>query len=92
MEKETITGGEMVAIIEGRDPALVESPYASTLPRSNDIEARAKKVHMISKKIEAPEETAQNDVSEPAETPAEPAVSEQSADTETAEQPEAPQE
>jgi len=30
LEKETITGGEMVAIIEGRDPAEVESPYLST--------------------------------------------------------------
>ena len=30
LEKETITGGEMVAIIEGRDPALVDSPYLST--------------------------------------------------------------
>ena len=30
LEKETITGGEMVAIIEGRDPELVEEAYAST--------------------------------------------------------------
>ena len=30
LEKETITGGEMVAIIEVRDPASVESPYLST--------------------------------------------------------------
>ena len=30
LAKETITGGEMVAIIEGRDPSLVENPYAST--------------------------------------------------------------
>ena len=30
LEKETITGGEMVAIIEGRDPAQVDSPYLST--------------------------------------------------------------
>ena len=30
LEKETITGGEMVAIIEGQDPASVESPYLST--------------------------------------------------------------
>ena len=29
LEKETITGGEMVAIIEGRDPALVEDAYAA---------------------------------------------------------------
>ena len=30
LEKETITGGEMVAILEGRDPELVEEAYAST--------------------------------------------------------------
>ena len=54
LEKETITGAEMVAIIEDRDPALVESPYASTRPA--EIEAPAKKVHMISEKIVAPEE------------------------------------
>ena len=34
LEKETITGGEMVAIIQGRDPALVEDAYASTHGRS----------------------------------------------------------
>ena len=63
MEKETITGAEMVAIIEGRDPATVEDAYAST--RSQDegfrpstpdvIEPAARKVHMISQKIESPE-------------------------------------
>ncbi|WP_300610953.1 ATP-dependent zinc metalloprotease FtsH [uncultured Oscillibacter sp.] len=56
LEKETITGAEMVAIIEGRDPALVENPYASTRPP--EIEPAAKKVHMISEKILAPEEAA----------------------------------
>ncbi len=63
MEKETITGAEMVAIIEGRDPELVENPYASTRsqeegfrPSTPDvIEPAAKKVHMISQKIQAPE-------------------------------------
>lgn len=30
LQKETITGAEMVAIIEGRDPELVEDAYAST--------------------------------------------------------------
>ena len=30
LEKETITGAEMVAIIEGRDPSTVEDAYAST--------------------------------------------------------------
>ena len=67
MEKETITGAEMVAIIEGRDPATVEDAYASTnakeqgfRPSSPEvIEPAAKKVHMISQKIEAPEEAPQ---------------------------------
>ena len=54
LEKETITGGEMVAILEGRDPNLVEDEYASTRPA--EIEAPAKKVHMISQKIESPED------------------------------------
>ena len=57
LEKETITGGEMVAIIEGRDPALAENPYASTRPA--EIEAPARKVHMISEKIAAPEQPAE---------------------------------
>ncbi len=80
MEKETITGAEMVAIIEGRDPALVENPYASTRPTESGfrpstpetIEAPAKKVHMISQKIEAPEEAAQKEPipEEPAEASA----------------------
>jgi hypothetical protein len=56
LEKETITGGEMVAIIEGRDPATAEDHYFSNNPdRPEGIEAPAKKVHMISQKIEAPE-------------------------------------
>ena len=67
MEKETITGAEMVSIIEGRDPATVEDAYASTnakeqgfRPSSPEvIEPAAKKVHMISQKIEAPEEAPQ---------------------------------
>ena len=62
LEKETITGGEMVAIIEGRDPALVEDAYAST--RKSDkafrpsvpdvIEAPAKHIHIVSEEIKAP--------------------------------------
>ena len=63
LQKETITGAEMVAIIEGRDPELVEDAYASTQsqegfrPSTPDvIEPAAKKVHMISQKIEAPQE------------------------------------
>ena len=65
LEKETITGGEMVAILEGRDPTTVEDAYASTEPKGLQdgfrpsqpevIEPAARKVHMISEKIEAPE-------------------------------------
>ena len=81
MEKETITGAEMVAIIEGRDPATVEDAYASTNAREQGfrpsspevIEPAAKKVHMISKKIEAPEEAPQTpeDAGKDAAAPAE---------------------
>ena len=64
LEKETITGAEMVAIIEGRDPSTVEDAYASTLAHESGfrpsqpevIEPAARKVHMISEKIEAPED------------------------------------
>ena len=94
MEKETITGAEMVAIIEGRDPELVDDAYASTRTALGDgfrpsqpdlIEAPAKKVHMISEKIEAPsfEEPAvvPEEVSEEAvsaeETPAEAPLTEE---------------
>ncbi len=58
LEKETITGGEMVAIIEGRDPALVEDAYASTKsrpkPLPGDIEPPAKAIHMVSEEIKPP--------------------------------------
>ena len=70
LEKETITGAEMVAIIEGRDPELVEDAYASTrsdAARPAEIEAPARKVHMISQKISAPEAPA--DGSDPEQSP-----------------------
>ena len=56
LEKETITGAEMVAIIEGRDPALVDDPYASTqtVTRSGDIEPPARSIHMTSEPIPMP--------------------------------------
>ena len=69
LEKETITGGEMVAILEGRDPSTVEDPYASTMKggegfrpsEPETIEAPAKKVHMISEKISAPSDDTGDD-------------------------------
>ena len=53
LEKETITGQEMMAILEGRDPALVDN-YGATPeePRKGrldgDVEPPARSVHMIS--------------------------------------------
>ena len=76
LEKETITGGEMVAILEGRDPATVEDAYASTRRSDSDfrpsvpstIEAPARHISMTSEKIkmppldgEAPDESAASD-------------------------------
>ena len=79
LEKETITGAEMVAIIEGRDPSTVEDAYASTLAHENGfrpsqpevIEPAARKVHMISEKIEAPADGETNSADKPSsdETP-----------------------
>ena len=77
LEKETITGGEMVAIIQGRDPALVEDAYASTharqRPLSGDIEPPARNIHMVSESIPAPapqEEDQGEQDSQKDETPA----------------------
>ena len=81
LEKETITGGEMVAILEGRDPATVEDAYASTGPKGLQdgfrpsqpevIEPAARKVHMISEKIQAPEQPGEPE-KEPEEKPEDP--------------------
>ena len=80
LEKETITGGEMVAILEGRDPATVEEAYAST-HKSGDgfrpsqpsvIEAPAKHISMTSEKIEQPEPdegSVPDETQEPAQKP-----------------------
>lgn len=54
LEKETITGGEMVAILEGRDPALVEGAYTSTRSADNGIEPPARHVHIVDEPIPMP--------------------------------------
>ena len=77
LEKETITGGEMVAILEGRDPSTVEEAYASTR-KSEDgfrpsqpsvIEAPARHISMTSEKIEMPQDKGEETSAEP-EAPA----------------------
>ena len=79
LEKETSTGGEMVAILEGRDPSTVEEAYAST--RAGDegfrpsqpsvIEAPARHISMTSEKIEMPQDKGEETSAEE-EPPAEP--------------------
>ena len=63
MKKETITGQEMMAIIEGRDPETVDN-YGATRedkPRAfrpstpNIIEAPAKHINMVSEPIPMPD-------------------------------------
>ena len=85
LEKETITGGEMVAILEGRDPSTVEEAYASTR-KSEDgfrpsqpsvIEAPAKHISMTSEKIEMPPE----DKDEDAQTEDKPSTEPETPDT-----------
>ena len=67
LEKETITGGEMVAIIEGRDPALVEGAYTSTKAKAQlpeDVEPPARHIHIVDEPIPMP--APQEDGEEPA--------------------------
>ena len=53
LEKETITGAEMVAIIEGRDPALAEVTLDS------NIEPPARAIHMVSEPVSMPPASSQ---------------------------------
>ena len=96
LEKETITGGEMVAILEGRDPSTVEEAYASTR-KSEDgfrpsqpsvIEAPAKHISMTSEKIEMPPE----DKGEDAQTEDKPSTEPETPDAPQGEAPDAPTE
>ena len=67
LKKETITGQEMMAIIEGRDPETVDN-YGATReekqplfrPSSPEvIEAPAKHIHIVSEPVPSPEESEQ---------------------------------
>ncbi len=62
LKKETITGQEMMAILEGRDPETVdnfgatkEDPHSFRPSAPDVIEAPARHISMVSEKIEAPE-------------------------------------
>ena len=59
IKKETITGQEMTAILEGRDPEAVEpASDVSALPATDDqgVEPPAKSVHIVSEPVELPKE------------------------------------
>ena len=99
LEKETITGAEMVAIIAGRDPSTVGDAYASTLAHESGfrpsqpevIEPAARKVHMISEKIEAPEDTAGDEAPKPSSDEQTSGSAEQTPDAAPEQQPENPE-
>ena len=93
LKKETITGQEMMAIIEGRDPETVDN-YGATReekqplfrPSSPEvIEAPAKHIHIVSEPVPSPEEQTPEE-----QTPEEQTPEEQTPEEQTPE--EAPQE
>ena len=77
LKKETITGQEMMAIIEGRDPETVDN-YGATReekqplfrPSSPEvIEAPAKHIHIVSEPVPSPEEPQTPEEKSPEEAP-----------------------
>jgi len=75
LKKETITGQEMMAIIEGRDPETVDN-YGATReekqplfrPSSPEvIEAPAKHIHIVSEPVPSPEEKSPEEPQTPEE-------------------------
>ena len=64
LKKETITGAEMLAIIEGRDPMLAEVTLGS------DVERPARSIHMVNNPIPGlASETDQASESDPSKQP-----------------------
>ena len=101
LKKETITGQEMMAIIEGRDPETVDN-YGATreddAPRKafrpstpNSIEAPAKHINIISQPIPMPDFDEPKE-EKPAENPAHPAESGDKPAAPAEEKPEKPEE
>ena len=58
LEKETITGQEMMCILEGKDPALADNYGADAGDKrcklQGDVEPPARSVHMVSEPVTAP--------------------------------------
>ena len=93
---DTALPDEMVAIIEGRDPALVEDAYASTRqsekkkPLPGDIEPPAKNIHIVSEEIKPPIPLDEGDAGQngPADSGEQPG--EETPESSAAEEPNAP--
>ena len=95
LKKETITGQEMMAIIEGRDPETVDN-YGATReekqplfrPSSPEvIEAPAKHIHIVSEPVPSPEEPQTPEEQTPEEqTPEEQTPEEQTPEEQTPEE------
>ncbi|MBR3641083.1 MAG: cell division protein FtsH, partial [Oscillibacter sp.] len=72
LQKETITGGEMIAILEGRDPALADAALVEGNFRPSEpdrIEPAARHVHIISEKVSAPKEAKAEEAPQSEEPP-----------------------
>ena len=79
LKKETITGQEMMAILEGKDPEQAEyfgiTPGSST-PRDRSIEPPARSIHIVNEPVAPPPSPDVPDLSDKApDTPSEPSVS-----------------
>ena len=63
LKKETITGQEMMAILEGKDPEKAEyfgiTPGAAPRQDQNGIEPPARSIHIVSEPVSAPSGTAE---------------------------------
>ena len=55
LKKETITGEEMMAILEGRDPATADNYGARPEPQDRSIEPPARNIHMTSEPVLPPQ-------------------------------------
>ena len=73
LERETITGAQMMAILEGKDPDQAEDQFGSSTPARpamvGDVEPPAKNIHMVSEPIEAPKPPEENSPSDQPEDP-----------------------
>ena len=71
LKKETITGEEMMAILEGRDPATADNYGARPEPQDRSIEPPARNIHMTSEPVLPPQDVLPEDAA-PTAPPSDP--------------------